>query len=156
MSYPMQPASTPNATTPPGQHLAPTYPGQPTVLDVVPIAPATASAQTTITIPVGVPMYRFDGGAANYFGASLAAALVTVFTLGICLPWAVVILQRWQTKHTYLWGRRMRFTGTAAGLFGHWIKWWALCLVTFGIYSFWVQPRLTRWIVEHQAFDTAA
>ncbi|PWD52456.1 hypothetical protein C8046_08500 [Serinibacter arcticus] len=98
-------------------------------------------------------MYRFDGGAANYFGASLAAALVTILTLGICLPWAMVIMQRWQTKHTFLYGRRLRFTGTAPGLFGQWIKWWALTLITFGVYSFWVQPRLTAWIVQHQEFD---
>ena len=83
----------------------------------------------------------------------LGGYLITVFTLGICYPWAVVMTYRWQAKHTYLNGRRLRFTGTAPGLFGHWIKWFLLIIVTLGIYSFWVWPKLTKWIVEHQEYD---
>ena len=101
----------------------------------------------------GMPMYRFDGGAGTYLGVRLGGYLITVFTLGICYPWAVVMTYRWQAKHTYLNGRRLRFTGTAPALFGQWIKWFLLIIVTLGIYSFWVGPKLTKWIVEHQEFD---
>ncbi|AGF72006.1 DUF898 family protein [Corynebacterium halotolerans] len=100
----------------------------------------------------GAAMYRFDGGAASWFGVQLLALLVTVCTLGICFPWAVVMVYRWQTKHTLLFGHRLRFTGSAWGLFGQWIKWWLLTVITLGIYNFWVYPRMTRWIVEHQCF----
>ncbi|GMA32533.1 hypothetical protein GCM10025875_25250 [Litorihabitans aurantiacus] len=135
--------------TSPVPHSAPVTPA--------PVTPApVTSGHQTIQIPLGVPMYRFDGGAATYFGASLAAALATILTLGICLPWAVVILQRWHTKHTFLDGRRLRFTGTAPSLFGQWIKWWLLTLITIGIYSFWVYPRMTAWVVQHQEFDRSA
>lgn len=106
-------------------------------------------------IPRGIPavQFRFDGGAATWFGTQIAGFLVTVCTAGICYPWAVTMTYRWRTKHTYLNGMRLRFTGSAFGLFGHWIKWWLLCIITVGIYSFWVYPRLTRWIVEHQELD---
>ncbi|SJM47953.1 hypothetical protein CZ771_02210 [Actinomycetales bacterium JB111] len=97
--------------------------------------------------------WGFNGGAATRFGVQIGGVLVTVLTLGICYPWAVVMVYRWKTKHTFINGRRLRFTGSAPGLFGHWIKWFFLCIVTQGIYSFWVYPRLTRWIVEHQELD---
>jgi len=101
-------------------------------------------------------IYRFDGGAATYFGTALLATLVTVLTLGICLPFALVLFQRWRAKHTLLLGQRLRFTGSATHLFGLWIKWWLLCIVTLGIYGFWVGPRLMRWVVEHTDIDPDA
>jgi len=97
--------------------------------------------------------WGFDGGAATWFGIQLGGLLITVLTLGICYPWAVVMTYRWKTKHTYINGQRLRFTGTAPRLFGMWIKWFLLCIITIGIYSFWVYPRLTKWIVEHQEID---
>jgi uncharacterized membrane protein YjgN (DUF898 family) len=100
-----------------------------------------------------VRQFAFDGGAATYLGTALAGFLVTVLTLGICFPWAIVMRYRWQAKHTYIAGHRLRFTGSAPGLFGNWIKWWLLSIITVGIYLFWVGPRLTKWIVEHQEFD---
>ncbi len=105
--------------------------------------------------PTSVPQldFRFTGGAATWFGVQIAGVLVTVLTLGICYPWAVVMTYRWKAKHTYVNGYRMRFTGDAWGLFGQWIKWFLLTLITLGIYSFWVYPRLTKWIVEHQEID---
>ncbi len=97
-------------------------------------------------------LYRFDGGAASYFGVALLAFLVTVFSLGLLLPLAVVMQYSWRAEHTWLYGRRLRFTGSALELFGHWLAMWVLCLITFGIYSFWVVPRITKWAVEHQQF----
>lgn len=83
----------------------------------------------------------------------MLAALVTIFSAGIALPFAIVLRQRWLAKHTFIEGRRLMFTGTGIGLFGNWVKWRLLIIVTFGIYSFWVVPRLTKWKVEHQSFD---
>lgn len=100
--------------------------------------------------------FEFDGGAATYVGTAIAAFLVTVLTLGICLPWGLCMRYRWRTKHTLIDGYRLRFTGRAIGLFGQWIKWWLLIFITIGIYSFWIVPRLTRWITRHQEFDLTA
>lgn len=96
--------------------------------------------------------FRFDGGAATWFGVQLGGVLITLATLGICYPWAVVMTYRWKAKHTFLNGRQLQFNGNAWSLFGQWIKWFLLCIITFGIYSFWVYPRLTRWAVENQGF----
>ncbi|MDB4103118.1 YjgN family protein [Acidimicrobiales bacterium] len=112
-----------------------------------PVAPTVEARRTD------VPSFYFDGGAATYFGTGLLAFLVTVLTLGIAFPFALVLRERWKAKHTYIEGRRLMFTGTGMGLFGNWIKWLLLMTVTFGIYTFWVIPRITKWKVERQAFD---
>jgi uncharacterized membrane protein YjgN (DUF898 family) len=98
-------------------------------------------------------VFFFDGGAGTYVGTAVLAFLVTILTLGICLPFAMVLRERWKAKHTYVEGRRLVFTGSGIRLFGHWLLWELLIVVTLGIYSFWVVPRLTKWKVEHLAFD---
>lgn len=99
--------------------------------------------------------FRFDGGAATYFGTGLLAFLVTVFTLGICYPFALVLRERWRAKHTYVDGYQLVFTGSAIGLFGLWIKWFLLLIVTLGIYGFWIGPRIYQWKIEHTDFAGA-
>jgi uncharacterized membrane protein YjgN (DUF898 family) len=99
--------------------------------------------------------FHFDGGAATYFGTALLAALITIVTLGICYPFALVLRERWRAKHTYIDGHRLVFTGTGLGLFGLWIKWLLLILITLGFYGFWVAPRIQKWKVEHTDFDPA-
>ena len=109
--------------------------------------------------PIGGPRsgraFAFTGGAATYFGTALLGLLITVCTLGICYPFAVVLVQRRRCKHSYINGQQMAFTGSAWGLFGNWVKWFLLCIVTIGIYSFWVAPRITRWKWEHTNFASA-
>ena len=97
--------------------------------------------------------FRFDGGAGTFVGTALLGMLITVVTLGICYPFALVLRERWRAKHSYLDGRRLVFTGSAWSLFGNWLKWLLLSIVTLGIYLFWVVPRLTRWTVERQDFS---
>ncbi len=98
--------------------------------------------------------FKFDGGAATYWGTQILAFIVTFITLGIAYPYALVLVQRWKTKHTIVNGTRLRFTGTGIGLFGHWIKWLLLCIITLGIYSFWVAPRVQKWVIEHTELDS--
>ena len=94
----------------------------------------------------------FDGGLLQLIGYHILGALVTVLTLGICLPWAFTMIYNWETKHTVINGYRLRFDGTAVGLFGNWIKWLLLTIITFGIYGFWVHIKLKKWIVKHTYF----
>ena len=72
--------------------------------------------------------FTFDGGAATYLGTAILGILITVFSLGICYPFAVVLRQRWRAKHSYIDGKQLIFTGSAVGLFGHWIKWFVLII----------------------------
>ena len=99
--------------------------------------------------------FTFDGGAATYLGTAVLGVLITVCTLGICYPFALVLRERWRAKHSYIDGYRLTFTGSAIGLFGNWIKWWLLSVITFGIYLFWVGPRIQRWKWEHTSFDNS-
>src|SRR4051812_19953778 len=93
--------------------------------------------------------FTFDGGAGTYLGTALLGALVTTITIGICYPYALVLIERWKAKHTFIDGQQLVFTGTGIGLLGQWIKWLLLSIITIGIYLFWVAPKLQQWRVEH-------
>jgi uncharacterized membrane protein YjgN (DUF898 family) len=97
--------------------------------------------------------FHFVGGAATYLGTALLAFIITVGTLGICFPFALVLNERWRAKHSYIDGQRLMFTGSAWGLFGNWVKWFLLSIITLGIYLFWVGPRIVQWKWEHTDFD---
>ena len=96
--------------------------------------------------------FTFDGGAATYLGTAILGIIITVFSLGICYPFALVLRQRWRAKHSYIDGKQLIFTGSAIGLFGNWIKWFVLIVITFGIYLLWVGPRIQKWIWENTDF----
>lgn len=79
------------------------------------------------------------------WGRASLRFLVTVLTLGICTPFAIVLRQWWRAKHTYINGHRL--------VFGLRIQWLLLMVVTVDIYSLWVVPRVQKWIVENTDFD---
>lgn len=97
----------------------------------------------------------FDGGLLQLIGWTLLGILVTICTLGICFPWAVCMICRWEAKHTVINGYRLVFDGTALQLFGNWIKWVFLTLITFGIYGFWVGIKVKKWTTKHTHFETS-
>lgn len=99
-----------------------------------------------------VRQFAFDGGAATYLGTAILGVLVTVFTLGICYPYALVLRERWRAKHSYIEGRQLVFNGSAWALFGLWWKWLILIIITVGVYGFWVGPRLYRWKWENTSW----
>ncbi|MBC1231787.1 DUF898 domain-containing protein [Listeria booriae] len=94
----------------------------------------------------------FDDGLLQFIGWTILGILVTVFTLGICYPWALTMIYGWKINHTVIEGRRMRFSGSAFGLFGNWIKWLLLIIITLGIYSFWVFIKLEDWKAKNTSF----
>lgn len=94
----------------------------------------------------------FDGGLLQLIGWQILGGLVTVFTFGICYPWAICMIYRWEAKHTVINGRRLKFNGTAMQLFGNWIKWLLLTIITLGIYSFWLNIKLIQWKTKHTVF----
>lgn len=94
----------------------------------------------------------FDGGLAQWIGWNILGFFLTVFTLGICYPWAVTMVYGWKINHTVIEGKRMQFHGSAVGLFGNWIKWWFLTFITLGIYGFWVFIRVEDWKAKHTTF----
>lgn len=95
----------------------------------------------------------FDGKAIQLIGWSLLATLVTVITLGLCYPWALCMLMRWETRHTVINGRRLHFTGKGGQLFGKYLLWGLLTIITLGIYSFWFSLGMKRWTIKHTVFE---
>ena len=62
----------------------------------------------------------FDGSLLQLIGWEILGALITVFTLGICYPWAFTMVYNWEINHTVINGKRLQFDGTASQLFGNW------------------------------------
>ena len=98
------------------------------------------------------PDSYFDGGLLELIGWSIVGFLITMLTLGICLPWAYCMIYRWEAEHTVIEGHRLFFDGTGGELFGKWIIWMLLTIITFGIYGLWVGIRLKQWQVSHTHF----
>ena len=96
----------------------------------------------------------FDGGLLQLIGWRIIGSLITLLTFGICYPWAICLIYKWEAKHTVINGKRLVFTGTAMGLSGSWIKWLLLTIITFGIYSFWLSIKLKQWKIKHTEFET--
>lgn len=94
----------------------------------------------------------FDGGLLQLIGWNLLGVLITIFTLGICYPWALCMVYGWKANHTTIEGRRLKFVGSAVGLFGNWIKWFLLTIITLGIYGFWLGIALEKWKVKNTIF----
>lgn len=94
----------------------------------------------------------FDGGLLQLIGWKILGILVTLCTLGICYPWSLCMVYRWESKHTVYNGHRLSFDGSAVQLFGNWIKWLLLTIITFGIYSFWLGIKIRKWKAKHTHF----
>ncbi|MBR6583806.1 MAG: DUF898 family protein [Treponema sp.] len=94
----------------------------------------------------------FDGGLLQLIGWKILGGLITIFTIGICFPWAFTMIYNWEIKHTVINGKRLQFDGKAIQLFGNWIKWLLLSIITLGIFGFWVPIKLIKWKTLHTSF----
>ncbi|MGN0765435.1 MAG: DUF898 family protein [Christensenellales bacterium] len=92
---------------------------------------------------------KFTGGLAGLIGINIAQFLISLITLGIALPWAVCMKERWYAKRTVIDGKQLTFDGTGGQLFGNYIKWFLLSIITLGIYSFWLSIKMKKWVVSH-------
>ena len=92
---------------------------------------------------------RFTGGLLGLIGINILQLLLTGITLGIAVPWAVCMKERWLAKHTIIDGRQLVFDGTGGQLFGNYIKWFLLTIITLGIYGFWLDIKMKQWVIKH-------
>jgi len=95
---------------------------------------------------------KFTGGLLGLIGITILQMLVMIITLGIGVPWAVVIKERWTTDHTIINGKQLYFDGNGGQLFGNYIKWLLLTIITLGIYGFWLNIKMKQWVVSHTHF----
>jgi uncharacterized membrane protein YjgN (DUF898 family) len=115
------------------------------------VQPAAVNANVQ-NVHLGRGASYFDGGLLSFIGWNILGGLITIFTLGICYPWALCMVYGWKINHTVIEGRRLQFHGSAVGLFGNWIKWFLLCFITVGIYSFWLFIALEKWKTKNTTF----
>lgn len=95
---------------------------------------------------------KFTGGLLGLIGMNLLAGLLMTITLGLGVPWAVCMREKWIAEHTIINGHQLKFDGTGGQLFGQYIKWWLLTFITLGIYSFWLGIKMKQWTVKHTHF----
>lgn len=92
---------------------------------------------------------KFTGSLLELIAVSMFAGVVSAFSFGLLVPWAICYYYRYMTDHTIIDGNQLRFDGTAGQLWGQWLKWLFFIIITLGIYSFWVGLRLEQWRVSH-------
>ena len=95
---------------------------------------------------------KFSGGLLGLIGVNIVFILISVFTLGIGIPWAVCFKEDWVATHTTIDGKQLKFDGKGIQLFGNYIKWFLLTIITIGIYGFWVSIKMKQWITYHTHF----
>jgi len=98
------------------------------------------------------PASFFDGNAFQLIGYRILSFLISALTLGIAYPWMLCMVQRWETKHTVIHGRRLKFTGQGHQLIGKYLLWLLLTIITLGIYSIWFGLGMKRWVVKHTVY----
>ena len=99
--------------------------------------------------------FIFDGNGATFLVTGLLSFLITVGSLGLAYPYALVLRHRWRARHTFVNGHPLVFRGEPDDLYWQWVKWWLLMVVTLGVYSIWVMPRIQQWVLAHTEFDPA-
>lgn len=101
-----------------------------------------------------VPVSEFKGRTIQLIGWRLLGTLISVVTLGICMPWAHCMVMRWETNHTYIDGQQLHFDGKGGQLFGRYLLWGLLTIVTIGIYGLFVPVKFRRWRAGHTRLAT--
>lgn len=94
----------------------------------------------------------FDGKLIQLIGWCIVGSIITIFTLGICYPYALCLIYDWEIKHTVINGRKLGFDGKAIDLLGNWLKWMVLTIITLGIYSFFIPIKIKEWKTKHTYF----
>lgn len=97
--------------------------------------------------------FRFEIDPYGFFVRVIFVGILTVITLGLATPYAMIVMQRWQVKHTLIDGRRLKFNGKFTDLIVNYLKWYFLTIITLGVYYFWMVPYLNQWMVENTDFE---
>lgn len=95
--------------------------------DTSPVTTVTETTTEKQSFERVYPLHRedsyFDGTSLQLIGWKFLGCLVSLFSFGLCTPWAFTMIYSWEAKHTYIEGRQLHFDGHAGELFGRWILW---------------------------------
>ena len=101
--------------------------------------------------PMAAPS-DYDGTTGEYVGYSILSGVACSLTCGIAGPWIIAWLQKWDTSHQIINGRRLVFSGTGLGFLGEYIIIALLSVITLGIYTPWGIVRMNKYIISHTDF----
>ncbi|MBQ8432769.1 MAG: DUF898 family protein [Clostridia bacterium] len=99
---------------------------------------------------------KFTGGLLGMIGIGILMGIISFFTLGLGVPWAICLKERWYVKHTVIDGHKLTFDGTGMQLFGNYIKWFLLTIITLGIYGLWLSIKMKQWVTKHTHLEPIA
>lgn len=94
----------------------------------------------------------FDGRLIGLIGINLLCGFISVITLFIGVPWAIVLKYRWHVSHIKYGGRVLKFDGTGGQLIGSYLLWLLLSIITLGVYLIFMPIKIRQWKIKHTHF----
>ena len=99
---------------------------------------------------------QFEGNGGQYFSVVIFhLGLLSMVTLGLYLPWALVRLFKLKASHATIQGERTTFSGTGGQFFVRLLLNGLLTLVTLGFYGPWAFCHIFKWKADHTLVDGA-
>ena len=101
---------------------------------------------------------EYRGTFGGLFGVMFVNALLSVLTLYIYIPWALVKMRNYEYENTAVGGQmgRLKYEGTGGQLFGKFLLGMFLTVITFGIYSYWFANNLYAFKWDNTKIDGRA
>lgn len=96
--------------------------------------------------------FEFKGKGGGLFWLFIWTNFLTLITLGIFGPWALVAQLKWITANIFIDGKRLCFKGTGGGYIANWLLIMLVSIITIGIYIPWGIVRIYRWILSNTYF----
>lgn len=93
---------------------------------------------------------KFTGHWFGLWGIGIVCNLITIISLTLLYPVAVVLKAKWYASHTIIDGEQQVFVGGVGSLYGNYIKWFLLSLITIGLYwQICGRVAVKKWEVRH-------
>jgi len=94
------------------------------------------------------------GSAFRYAAVAFVWTAVSVLSLGLCVPFQRIYLQRVRTSNTWFGTERFSFHGKAREMFGTWFIAWLLLIPTVGLSYYWYRVREFRYVAQVTRFGS--
>ena len=95
----------------------------------------------------------FGGGIFDHNMRVFLQVLLVVFTLGLAMPWAICIEQRYHLNNMIIDGKQVVFEGTGKKLFWRYYGWIFLTIITAGLFLIWAPVKFRKWVAKYTHFE---
>lgn len=93
--------------------------------------------------------FQFHGNGGELFSILIVQGLLSIITLGIYIPWAMVRYYKYMTEKTTLDGKSFAFEGTGGEVFSLYFVQELLTLITAGIYAPVANLKITEYFTKN-------